>query len=82
MADTFIKQAKDKVTWDDKIVSWKVAKPSLKQAEAVCKIAKMRGDNFTFAEVFKTWTAGQCSDYIGNKGSGGYYQVMKGKNGN
>lgn len=46
---------------------------SLKQSEAIIKIAKQMGEELTFSEVQK-WTSSQASDYISRKGNGGYYK--------
>lgn len=54
-------------------VSWKTKKPTEEQVKAMLKIASYRKDikNVTDAEALKressNWTAGQVSDYIGNK---------------
>ena len=58
---------------------WENAKPSLKQVEAVLKIARLKEPSrvLYFNEVKDTWTAGECSDYIGNKGDGSYYKVKE-----
>ena len=44
---------------------------TLKQREAVVKIASTRGEEITFEDTGE-WTFKQASDYIGNKGNGGY----------
>ena len=46
-------------------------KPTLRQIEAVCKIAKQKGEDLSFSTV-KEWSFQECSDYIGNHGNGGY----------
>jgi hypothetical protein len=55
----------------------KTTKPTYRQMEAVVKIAKAKGDPVTFDDV-EGWTFQQASDYIGNRGDGGYYAAMKG----
>ena len=54
---------------------WQDSKPTLKQVEAVMMIAQHKGDDLDFGEVYKNWTAGACSDYIGNKGDGSLYKI-------
>jgi len=44
---------------------------TLKQREAVVKISDQRKEGITFEDT-ATWTFKQASDYIGNKGNGGY----------
>lgn len=51
-------------------------KPTLKQMEAVVKISEMKGEPITFEEV-SSWGWKQASDYIGNRGNGGYYKNVK-----
>jgi hypothetical protein len=53
-------------------------KPTLKQMEAVVKIAEMKGDPITFDDV-EQWSFQQASAYIGNRGNGGYYAAVKAK---
>ena len=51
----------------------KEVSPSLRQIEAVVKIAKQNGEELAFDEVRK-WTPSQASDYISKRGNGGYYK--------
>jgi len=53
-----------------------VKAPSLRQIEAVIKIAKQNGEELTFEEVRK-WTPAKASDYIGKRGNGGFYKAKE-----
>ena len=59
--------------------SVKKISPSLRQIEAVVKIAKQNGEEISFSEVQENWTAKQASDYISEKGNGGYYKARENK---